>query len=165
MQLAAKIAPCLWFNDQAEAAVDAYTAIFPDSEKRLTAYYSEVGREFHGHEPGSVMTIDFTLAGLPFTALNGGPQFHFSEAISFQVYCDDQAEIDHYGSALSEAGAEQPCGWLRDRFGVSWQVVPAVMLDWMEQGSEAQLNRMMGALFTMTRLDMAALERAYQGTG
>lgn len=163
MELSAKIAPCLWFNDQAETAANLYTALFPDSHIGHIAYYSEVGREFHGHEPGSVLTVDFEISGQPFTALNGGPQFPFNEAVSFQVYCDDQAELDRYWNGLVEGGSEQPCGWLKDRFGISWQIVPRAMIRMMWSGDAARIDRMMAAMFTMKRLDIAELERAFRG--
>lgn len=163
MKLANKIAPCLWFNDQAEAAARYYTEVFPDGHIGHLARYSEVGREHHGKEPGSVMTVEFSIAGQSFTALNGGPIFSLTEAVSFQVYCEDQAEIDHYWHALSDGGLEQPCGWTKDRFGLSWQVVPASMLELMETGNAEQMARMMAALFTMTKLDKAALEGAFHG--
>lgn len=163
MKLSHPIAPCLWFNDQAEAAASYYTEVFPDSHVGHITRYSEVGREFHGKEPGSVLTVEFSLAGQPFTALNGGPVFSLSEAVSFQVYCDDQAEIDYYWHALSDGGQEHSCGWTRDRFGLSWQVVPYSMLDMMKQGTDEQMARMMTVLFTMSKLDKAQLDAAFYG--
>jgi len=129
MKVSSKIAPCLWFADQAEEAARFYTSVFKDSRIVATTRYSEVGREFHRREPGSVMTVEFELEGQTFTALNGGPVFTFNEAISLQIYCDDQKEIDYFWDTLTDGGQEQPCGWLKDRFGVSWQVVPA---DWVD---------------------------------
>jgi predicted 3-demethylubiquinone-9 3-methyltransferase (glyoxalase superfamily) len=127
------ISPCLWLDDQAEAAARFYTSIFPDSEIVERGYYTEEGIEFHGKPAGSVMTVLFRLNGYDFTALNGGPQFKFNEAISLQVYCETQEEIDHYWYKLSgDGGKEGPCGWLTDKFGVSWQIVPTLMIDMMK---------------------------------
>jgi predicted 3-demethylubiquinone-9 3-methyltransferase (glyoxalase superfamily) len=121
MGLAQKIVPCLWFDDQAEEAAGFYTAIFPNSRIVAVTRYSDVGREIHGREPGSVMTVEFDVDGHSFTALNGGPLFKFSEAISLQVFCDTQAEIDYYWERLSDGGdpKAQQCGWLKDRYGLS----------------------------------------------
>ncbi len=159
-----RITPCLWFDRQAQAAVDFYTAIFPDSRITQTAYYGEAGREFHGMPPGSVMTIAFDLDGQSFTALNGGPQFQFSEALSLQVNCDTQAEVDHYWTQLAAGGPPQAqqCGWLKDRFGVSWQIVPTQLPRLMTGPDAARSQRVMAALLQMKKLDIAALERAAQ---
>lgn len=121
--------PCLWFDDQGEEAAKFYTAIFPNSKIVAVTHYSEAGQEVHGKKPGSVMTVEFELNGQPFTALNGGPIFKFNEAISFQIHCDTQDEIDHYWERLGAGGDPnaQQCGWLKDRYGVSWQIVPAVL--------------------------------------
>src|SRR5437660_2074085 len=129
VQIKTKIVPCLWFDNQAEAAAKFYTSIFKASKITKTTHYTEAGREVHGRPPGSVMTVGFELAGQSFTALNGGPAFKFSEAISFQVNCENQDEIDHFWSKLSEGGQEGPCGWLKDKFGLSWQIVPSIMPD------------------------------------
>jgi predicted 3-demethylubiquinone-9 3-methyltransferase (glyoxalase superfamily) len=127
-----KIAPCLWFDDQAEQAAELYTRIFPNSGIGTITRYGEAGREIHGRPPGSVMTVAFTLDGQPFTALNGGPVFRFNEAISFQVMCDTQDEVDYYWEKLGEGGdpRARQCGWLKDRFSVSWQVVPPSSRSW-----------------------------------
>jgi len=119
--------PCLWFDGQAEQAAEHYTSIFPNSTIGAVTRYGPDSPG--GQAEGTVMTVDFTLDGRPYTGLNGGPQFPHSEAISFQIMCADQAEIDHYWDRLGEGGEEGPCGWLKDKFGVSWQVVP---VDWME---------------------------------
>src|SRR5688572_27138103 len=126
-----RIAPCLWFEHQAEEAARFYTGIFKNSRIRKISRYGEAGREIHRRPPGSVMTVTFELAGQEFTALNGGPIFTFNEAISFQVYCGDQAEVDYYWVKLGEGGDEsaKQCGWLKDKYGVSWQVVPAALMD------------------------------------
>ena len=159
-----RITPCLWFDGQAEAAVNFYTAVFPNSRIGAASRYGEAGREVHGGQPGSVLTIEFELDGVAFTALNGGPLFKFSEAISLQVNCDTQQEIDHYWSRLSEGGEPraQQCGWLKDRYGVSWQVVPSGMVRLMTTGAD-KAERVMSALLKMKRIDIATLERAYAG--
>ncbi len=163
MEFSAKIAPCLWFDNEAEEAANLYTSIFPNSRIRHISRYAEAGKEIHGKEPGSVMTVEFELAGLPFTALNGGPVFEFNESVSFQVFCDDQEELDRVWDRLLEGGKPQQCGWLKDRFGVSWQVVPSIMGKLMTEGTPEQMNRMMGALMPMVKLDIEALEKAYYG--
>ena len=159
-----RITACLWFDRQAEAAVNFYLSIFPDSRITAVSRYGEAGREIHGGTPGTVLTIAFELDGVAFTALNGGPQFRFNEAISLQVNCDTQREIDHYWSRLADGGPPQAqqCGWLKDRYGVSWQVVPSNITRLMTSGSE-RAERVMTALLTMKKLDIAALERAYAG--
>jgi predicted 3-demethylubiquinone-9 3-methyltransferase (glyoxalase superfamily) len=152
------ISPCLWFDHDASAAVDLYTSVFPDSRITQVERYTEAGREQHRMPPGSVMYIDFELAGQRFAALNGGPQFRFSPAVSLQVFCATQDEIDHYWNALAEGGAPeaQICGWLADRFGLSWQIVPAEMGALMQRNGPA----VMAALMGMHKLDLAALRRA-----
>lgn len=154
-----RIAPCLWFDGQAEEAARFYTSVF-DGRIVATTYYSEAGREIHEHAPGSVLTVEFELGGLAFTALNGGPQFRFSEAVSFQILCDTQDEIDRYWQRLGEGtdGSAQQCGWLRDRFGLWWQVVPRGLVDLLLD--PAQAEPVMAALMPMRKLDMAALEAA-----
>src|SRR3954470_4874867 len=136
MQLKSKIVPCLWFDDQAEQAAKFYTSIFKDSKIHKTSHYTEAGREAHGRPPGSVMTVEFELAGQRFTALNGGPIFKFTEAISFQVMCDNQDEVDYFWSKLSQGGEEGPCGWLKDRFGLSWQIAPTIMGELFADGAK-----------------------------
>lgn len=160
MNIETRIAPCLWFDHQAEEAARQYVDIFPGSRIIGTSRYTEAGREFHRHEPGAVLTVEFELAGQGFTALNGGPLFTFSEAVSFQVMCDTQEEIDHYWERLSEGGTAGSCGWLKDRFGVSWQVVPKVMQAILLGGDAQRAERAMQAMFGMGKLDLAVLERA-----
>jgi predicted 3-demethylubiquinone-9 3-methyltransferase (glyoxalase superfamily) len=159
-----RITPCLWFDRQAEEAVNFYTAVFPNSRTTAVSRYGEAGREIHGGEPGSVLTIAFELDGVAFTALNGGPHFRFNEAVSLQVNCDTQQEIDHYWTRLAEGGdpQAQQCGWLKDRFGLSWQVVPSSMARLMTSGAE-QAERVMNSVLQMKKIDLAALERAYAG--
>jgi predicted 3-demethylubiquinone-9 3-methyltransferase (glyoxalase superfamily) len=158
-----KITPCLWFDDQGEEAARFYTGIFPNSKIVAVTRYSEAGQEIHGKKPGSVMTVEFELNGQPFSALNGGPMFQFNEAVSFQVNCDTQAEIDHYWENLSAGGdpKSQQCGWLKDKFGVSWQVVPSVLPGLLTDPAKA--GRVMTALLKMTKLDIAALQAAADG--
>jgi predicted 3-demethylubiquinone-9 3-methyltransferase (glyoxalase superfamily) len=155
-----RIAPCLWFDDQAEEAARFYTGIFRNSRIGKIARYGKAGQEFHGKPEGSVMTVAFELDGQPFTALNGGPVFKFNEAISLQVNCETQEELDHYWNKLSAGGDEkaQQCGWLKDKFGVSWQIVPAVLPELMSDRPKAE--KTMTALLKMKKLDIAALERA-----
>jgi predicted 3-demethylubiquinone-9 3-methyltransferase (glyoxalase superfamily) len=163
MTALSKIAPCLWFDSAAEDAAKHYVSIFPDSGiDRITRYGNE-GFEVHHRPAGSVMTVAFHLAGQSFTALNGGPLFQFSEAISLQVFCDTQAEIDHYWRRLGEGGEEGPCGWLKDRFGLSWQVVPSVMEAMMSDPDSRRSERVMKAFLGMKKLDLAAIERAFSG--
>jgi len=159
------ITPCLWFDDEAEEAVAFYTKVFKKSKVGQMSRYGEVGREMHHKAPGTVMTIEFELDGQAFTALNGGPDFKFNEAISFQVHCDDQAEIDYFWEKLGEGGDEnaQMCGWLKDRFGVSWQVVPRELGKMMSDRDAKKTGRVMEALLKMKKLDLAALKNAYAG--
>jgi predicted 3-demethylubiquinone-9 3-methyltransferase (glyoxalase superfamily) len=155
-----KIAPCLWFDDQAEAAANFYCAIFKNSKITNDSRYGEAGREFHGKRPGTVMTVEFELDGQPFTALNGGPMFKINEAISFQVNCQTQDELDYFWQRLGEGGDEkaQQCGWLKDKFGVSWQVVPAILPELLKDPVKSQ--RVMTAVLQMKKLDITALQRA-----
>jgi predicted 3-demethylubiquinone-9 3-methyltransferase (glyoxalase superfamily) len=158
-----EITPCLWFDSNAEEAVKFYTSIFKKSKIRKIARYGEEGYEIHGRPAGSVMTIEFELNGQTFTALNGGPVFKFNEAISFQVSCKSQQELDYYWGKLSKGGDEkaQQCGWLKDKYGVSWQIVPAVLGE-MLKGKDAEVsNRVMKALLQMKKLDIKKLKEAY----
>ena len=154
------ITPCLWFDDQGEAAAKFYVSIFRKSKIRKVSYYTEVGPR----PKGTVMTVDFTLNGQPFLALNGGPEFKHSEAISFIVYCDTQKQIDeYYAKLIAGGGQEVQCGWVKDRFGVSWQVTPSVMPKLITSKKAGAANRVMAAMMKMKKLDIAALERAYAG--
>jgi predicted 3-demethylubiquinone-9 3-methyltransferase (glyoxalase superfamily) len=159
------IVPCLWFDNQAEEAANYYLSIFPNSKITAISRYSEVGREFHGKEPGTVLTVELSLDGQTFTALNGGPIFKFNEAVSLQIMCDTQAEIDHYWDKLSAGGdpAAQQCGWLKDKYGLSWQVAPKSIAEMMTSPDAEKTNRMMAALFGMKKLDKATLEAAFAG--
>ena len=159
-----KIAPCLWFDTQAEDAARFYTSVFDNSRIKKISRYGKAGREVHGKEPGSVMVVEFEIEGQAFMALNGGPQFKFDEAVSFVVYCETQQEIDHFWSKLSQGGQEGPCGWLKDKFGLSWQVVPAVLPQMMTDADGAKSDRIMSAVMKMKKFDLAALQRAYAGS-
>jgi predicted 3-demethylubiquinone-9 3-methyltransferase (glyoxalase superfamily) len=165
MQLLQKITPCLWFDHEAEDAAKFYTSIFKNSKITQIARYGEVGQEIHGRKPGSVMTVAFELDGHTFTALNGGPYFKFNEAISLQVNCDTQEELDYFWEKLGADGDPnaQQCGWLKDKYGVSWQVVPTILPKLLEDPDQAKCDRVMGVTLQMKKLDIAALEKAYAG--
>lgn len=165
MQLAQRITPCLWFDEQAEAAVKFYTGIFRNSRILKVSRYGEAGHEIHGKPAGSVLTVAFELDGQAFTALNGGPTFKFNEAVSLQVNCRTQEEVDYYWEKLSEGGDEraQQCGWLKDRYGLSWQVVPTVLPDMLTDADPKKSERVMKALLQMKKFDIGELERAYAG--
>ena len=166
MAIAHRIAPCLWFNSQAEDAAKFYVGIFPNSKIRTTSRYGEAGKEIHGRPAGSVMTVDFELDGAPFTALNGGPVFQFNEAVSFQVNCADQKDVDYYWDKLTAGGdpKAQQCGWLKDKFGVSWQVVPTALAHMFDDPKNPGSQRAMQALLQMKKIDVGALERAFAGS-
>ncbi|MFZ4633257.1 MAG: VOC family protein [Saprospiraceae bacterium] len=155
-----KILTFLTYPEGAEEAANRYTTLFPDSEiTRIT----RMGPG--GHLPeGVAMSISFCLAGQPFIAINGGPHFSFSQGISLLVNCDTQEEVDHYWETLSEGGVQQPCGWLKDKFGVSWQVVPSILGKMMQDEDREKAGRVMQAMFQMTKMDVAALEKAFQGS-
>jgi predicted 3-demethylubiquinone-9 3-methyltransferase (glyoxalase superfamily) len=151
---------CLWFDGRAEEAADHYVSVFKNSRLGRISRYPEGGPG----PAGSVMTVEFTANGQKFVALNGGPQFVFDEAISFQILCDDQDEVDHYWNRLVEGGGSPgPCGWLKDRFGVSWQVVPARLIDMVADTDREKAARAAQAMLSMSKLDLAALEKAHAG--
>ncbi len=158
-----KISPCLWFDNNAEEAASFYTSIFRNSKIRNVTLYGNKGHEIHGKEEGTVMTVDFEIEGQKFLALNGGPIFKFNEAISFQIYCETQEEVDYYWEKLSEGGDEkaQQCGWLKDRYGVSWQVVPIVLIKMLQDKDPKKSESVMKALLQMHKLDISALKKAY----
>ena len=166
MTVIEKIAPCLRFDDQGEEAANFYVAIFKNSKIMTISRYSVVGQEFHGKPAGSIMSVAFELDGQTFTALNGGPAFKFSEAISFQINCETQDEVDYFWERLSEGGEEkaQQCGWLKDKFGASWQVVPIVLPMMISDPDSEKSQRTMAALLKMKKLDIAELQRAYAGS-
>jgi predicted 3-demethylubiquinone-9 3-methyltransferase (glyoxalase superfamily) len=155
----------LWFDDQAEEAVAFYSATFGNSKIVDVARYGEAGHEIHGKPAGTVMTVAFELEGQSFTALNGGPMFKFNEAISFQVNCETQGEVDYYWEKLSEGGdaRAQQCGWLRDKYGVSWQVVPRALVEMISDPDSEKSGRVMEAMLQMKKIDIDALKRAYAG--
>jgi predicted 3-demethylubiquinone-9 3-methyltransferase (glyoxalase superfamily) len=159
------ITPCLWFDNQAEEAARYYTGIFKNSKIGTISRYGEAGREVHGQKAGTVMTVEFELNGQPFTALNGGPIFKFNEAISFQIMCRTQEEVDHYWNKLSEGGDKdaQQCGWLKDKYGLSWQVVPTVLAEMMSDPDKEKSGRAMESMLQMKKLDIAELQRAFAG--
>jgi predicted 3-demethylubiquinone-9 3-methyltransferase (glyoxalase superfamily) len=159
-----KITPCLWFDSNAEEAAKFYTSIFKNSKVAKVSRYGKEGYEIHGKPEGSVLTVEFELDGQTFTALNGGPAFKFNEAISFQVPCESQSEVDYYWEKLSEDGDEkaQQCGWLKDKYGVSWQIVPVVLAEMLQDKNTARSERVMKALLQMKKLDIKTLEQAYR---
>jgi predicted 3-demethylubiquinone-9 3-methyltransferase (glyoxalase superfamily) len=165
MPVVQRITPCLWFDQQAEEAAKFYTGIFRNSRITKTAYYGEAGHDIHGMAAGTVLTVAFELDGQAFTAMNGGPVFKFNEAVSFQVNCDTQEEVDHYWEKLSAGGDEkaQQCGWLKDRFGASWQIVPTVVAEMIADSDAGKSQRVMAALLQMKKLDIAKLKLAYAG--
>ncbi|OAH11882.1 VOC family protein [Streptomyces jeddahensis] len=150
---------CLWFDGQAEEAANYYISIFKDSRLGRIVRYGEAGPG----PAGSVVTVEFEANGHKFVALNGGPEFKFTEAISFQIFCDDQEELDYYWDRLSEGGQEVACGWLRDKFGVSWQVIPAGLIEMISDPDPEKAKRATEAMLSMVRFDIAALEKAYAG--
>ncbi len=160
-----KISPCLWFDDQGEEAARFYCGVFKNSKIGAISRYGEAGKEIHGKKAGSVMTVAFELNGQSFTALNGGPVFKFNEAISFQIDCDTQEEVDYYWTRLSEGGdpGEQQCGWLKDKFGVSWQIVPEILPRLIGDPDTVKSQRVFQAMLQMKKLDIAKLQRAYNG--
>src|SRR4051794_23920561 len=151
-----KLTPCLWFDTDAEAAAAHYISIFKNSRIVNVTHYTEAGPR----EAGTVLTVEFELDGQRFVGLNGGPEFTFSEAVSFQVSCADQAEVDYYWDRLSEDGEEGPCGWCKDKYGVSWQVVPTRATELFSDPDLSRATRAMQAMFGMKKLDVAALEAA-----
>ena len=150
---------CLWFDGQAEEAADHYTSIFKDSSLGRVGHYTDAGPG----PAGTVVAVEFELNGQKFVALNGGPQFTFNESISFQVHCKDQDEVDYYWSKLSEGGQEVACGWLKDRYGLSWQVIPTVLVDMIGDPDPERATRTTAAMLAMTKFDIAALQKAYAG--
>lgn len=159
-----KIFPCLWFNDNAEEAVKFYTSIFKNSKILETSYYGKASSEVSGKKEGSVMSITFQLNNTDFMALNGGPEFSFTPAISFVIYCENQEEVDYYWNKLIEGGDEksQQCGWLQDKFGVSWQVVPRVLDKMLMDKDKNKAEKVMKAMLDMKKIEIPKLEKAYK---
>ena len=160
-----KISPCLWFDDQAEEAARFYTGIFKNSKITAISRYPDSGQEIHGKPAGSVLTVEFELNGQSFTALNGGPHFKFNEAVSFQIECKTQEELDDYWEKLNQGGVPeaQQCGWLKDQFGLSWQVIPEGMAEMLNDPDPAKSRRAFQAMMGMKKLDIAELQRAFAG--
>jgi len=154
-----KLTPCLWSNGKALEAAEFYVSIFPNSRITQTSYYSDAGPM----PKGTVMMVAFELDGQEFTMLNGGPQYKFTEAVSFQIDCTDQDEVDHYWNSLVAGGAESMCGWLKDKYGLSWQVVPRRLIELMTQPDAAKAKRVAEAMFTMRKIDIARIEAAARG--
>ena len=157
-----KITPFLWFDDKAEEAAKFYTSIFKNSKIGKTTRYDEEAGEATGRPAGSVMTVEFELEGHQFVGLNGGPMFKFSEAISFVVNCETQEEVDYFWSKLSAGGEESRCGWLRDKFGLSWQVVPKVLIEMLADKDAVKAKRVMHAMLQMDKIDIPTLKKAYE---
>ena len=151
-----RVTPNLWFDTESEQAAEFYVSVFPNSGITMISYYGEAGPR----PAGTVLTVDFTLDGQEFTAINGGPQFTFDEAVSFAVHCAGQEEIDYYWTRLSEGGEEGPCGWLKDRYGLSWQVIPAGYEELMRDPDQGRRDRAMRAVLGMKKIDMAAIQAA-----
>jgi predicted 3-demethylubiquinone-9 3-methyltransferase (glyoxalase superfamily) len=154
-----KLTACLWFDTEGEEAARFYTSVFPNSRIKSISHYGEAGPR----EAGSVMTVEFELDGQPFLALNGGPEFTFSEAISYQVSCENQEEVDRYWTTLSGGGEEGPCGWLKDRFGLSWQIVPTALPRLLSDPDREKAQRVMAAMLQMKKIEIDELERAAAG--
>jgi predicted 3-demethylubiquinone-9 3-methyltransferase (glyoxalase superfamily) len=167
MHISQRIAPCLWFDHQAEEAATFYTSVFKNSKVVSVARYPKAGQEIHKRPAGSVMTVAFELDGQPFTALNGGPRFKFNEAISLQVNCTNQEEVDHYWDKLSTGGdpKAQQCGWLKDKYGLSWQIVPTVLPEMLKDHESPKAQRAMEALLRMKKINIRELERAVAREG
>lgn len=159
-----KIMNCLWFDSEAEEAATFYTSIFSNSRIGQVSRYGKEGFEFHGKPEGSAMVVSFYLEGQEFLALNGGPLFKFNESISLIINCKNQEELDHFWNRLTEGGIEQPCGWLKDKFGLSWQVTSSDWKEMMSDPDKTKVARAMNALFTMKKPDIAVLRAAFNGT-
>jgi predicted 3-demethylubiquinone-9 3-methyltransferase (glyoxalase superfamily) len=154
-----KITPCLWFDTEAEAAASHYTSIFTDSKLGNVTRYGKA----NPRQEGQVMTVEFELNGQKFIGLNGGPHFRFNEAVSFQIPCADQAEVDYYWGRLTDGGEESQCGWLKDRYGVSWQVVPDGLVEMITDPDPEKARRATEAMYTMKKIDIAAIRKAHAG--
>ena len=160
-----RITPCLWFASEALEAAKYYVGIFKNSKVRKIMRYGKAGQEQHGQKPGSVLMVAFELDGQPFTALNGGPSFKFNEAVSLQVYCKDQKEVDYYWKKLGAGGdpAAQVCGWLKDKYGLSWQIVPEKQLELIGNPKSARSQRAFAEMMRQKKPDIAAVQKAYDG--
>ena len=161
MELTAKkITPCLWFDTQAEEAAKFYASVFKNTNIGKISRYGQEGFEVHGKKAGTVMTVEFEIEGQKFLALNGGPHFKFNEAVSFQVPCETQEEIDYFWSTLAKDGEEGRCGWLKDKFGLSWQVFPRALPEMLMDGNSETAQRVMRSMLQMRKIDIGALKRA-----
>lgn len=158
-----KVTPFLWFDDQAEEAAKFYVSLFKNSRILNVTHYTEAGKDVHGRPPGSAMTVEFQLEGQRFIALNGGPQFKFTEAISLSVDCKTQEEVDRFWKKLSKGGEEGPCGWLKDKYGLSWQINPTILGELLGDKDAKRAGRVMNAMLKMKKIDIAALKKAYKG--
>ena len=154
------ITPCLWFDTQAEEAAKFYASVFKDAKIGKTSRYGKEGVEVHGKQPGTVMTVAFEIAGQKFLALNGGPHFKFNEAVSFQVHCETQEEIDYFWKKLTDGGEESQCGWLKDKFGLSWQVIPRALPQMLMDENSETAQRVMRSMLQMRKIDLATLKQA-----
>ncbi|MCA9730866.1 MAG: VOC family protein [Deferribacteres bacterium] len=154
---------CLWFDNQAEEAAKFYTSIFKDSKPGAITHFKKEGFEYHGKPEGSVMTVEFELNGMAFLALNGGPLFKFNESMSVMVYCDTQEDVDYYWEKLTEEGTESMCGWLKDKFGVSWQIIPREMGEYYNAKDKEKSSRAVNAMFQMKKLDINEIKKAFNG--
>lgn len=156
---------CLWFDDQAEAAANHYLSIFKNCSLGKISRYGKEGFEFHKKPEGTAMVVEFTLNDMRFMALNGGPQFKFNESVSVVVNCDTQEEIDHYWNHLTLEGEEGPCGWLKDKYGLSWQIIPSILSQYMSDPDSTKVQRVTAAFLKMKKFDIKELKRAYEGVG
>jgi predicted 3-demethylubiquinone-9 3-methyltransferase (glyoxalase superfamily) len=158
-----EMAICLWFNSQAEEAANFYASIFEDSEIGHISRFSKEGFEHHGKPEGTLMSVDFRLNKMKFVALNGNYDHNFNESVSITVYCDTQEEIDHYWTKLSEGGKEQMCGWLKDKYGISWQIIPTILLAYFADSDPVKRQRVAAKMFEMIKFDIGTLKKAYDG--
>lgn len=165
MHISGQITPCLWFDTQAEEAANFYVSVFENSRVGKISRYGKAGQDVHGKNEGSVMAVEFELNGRPFVALNGGPHFKFTEAVSFQIFCDTQTEIDYFWSTLSKGGREGQCGWLKDKYGLSWQVIPTSLPKIMAGSDARKSERAMNTFLKMKKFDIAMVAKAAEGEG
>jgi predicted 3-demethylubiquinone-9 3-methyltransferase (glyoxalase superfamily) len=161
MRMSARLTPCLWFDSDAEEAANFYVSVFKNSKIGKVSRYGKEGHEVHGRKAGTVMTVEFEIEGHKFLALNGGPHFKFNEAVSFQIHCQSQEEVDYFWSKLAEGGKESQCGWLKDKFGLSWQVVPDVLSQLLTDKNAEKAGRVMESMLRMKKIDIAALQQAH----
>jgi len=157
-----RITPCLWFDTEAEEAAKFYCSVFKDSKLGKISRYTEAGRDVHHKPAGSVMVVEFEIEGQTFTALNGGPNFKFNEAVSFLINCDDQDEVDYFWEKLSDGGEEGVCGWLKDRYGLSWQITPTVLMEMIADPDPKKASRVMAAMMKMGKIEIEPLKKAYE---